>query len=73
MIAREYCFPELFPPNKAQENIAKVWEIIFALFDDCVASFNCNELGKRIGTQGGYFSHGGELSNNSEVSLYDFS
>ncbi|KAL3506899.1 hypothetical protein ACH5RR_032281, partial [Cinchona calisaya] len=45
--AVEFCFPQLFPSNEAQENISKVRTALFELYDEYVAANDHDQLGKR--------------------------
>ncbi|KAL3527563.1 hypothetical protein ACH5RR_012219 [Cinchona calisaya] len=47
MKAVEFCFPQLFPSNEAQENISKVRTVLFELYDEYVAANDHDQLGKR--------------------------
>ncbi|KAL3517827.1 hypothetical protein ACH5RR_020416 [Cinchona calisaya] len=45
--AVEFCFPQLFPSNEAQENISKVRTVLFELYDEYVAANDHDQLRKR--------------------------
>ncbi|KAL3520122.1 hypothetical protein ACH5RR_018271 [Cinchona calisaya] len=47
MKAVEFCFPQLFPSNEAQENISKVRTVLFELYDEYVAANDHDQLRKR--------------------------